>query len=57
MSAWTDIEDATSASYMPVEADANMYLRATATYTDAGMASRMSEQVRPREFAAEIGEA
>ena len=34
MSAWTDIEDATSDSYTPVEADANMYLRATATYTD-----------------------
>ena len=28
------IVDATSASYMPVEADENMYLRATATYTD-----------------------
>ena len=27
--------DATSASYTPVEADATMYLRATAMYTDA----------------------
>ena len=34
MSTWTDIEDATSASYMPVDGDANMYLRATAMYTD-----------------------
>ena len=34
MSDWADIEDATSASYTPVAADANMYLRATATYTD-----------------------
>jgi hypothetical protein len=35
MSAWTDIEDdATSASYMPVDGDENMYLRATAMYTD-----------------------
>ena len=34
MSAWTDIEDATSASYTPVDGDANMYLRATAMYTD-----------------------
>ena len=31
---FTDIEDATEASYMPVEADQGMYLRATATYTD-----------------------
>ena len=28
------IEDATSASYTPVDGDANMYLRATAMYTD-----------------------
>ena len=34
MSAWADIEDATSASYTPVDGDANMYLRATAMYTD-----------------------
>ena len=31
---YTDIEDATSASYTPVVGDANMYLRATAMYTD-----------------------
>ena len=31
---WTDIDKATSASRPPVAADANMYLRATATYTD-----------------------
>ena len=32
---YTDIiEDATSASYTPVDGDANMYLRATAMYTD-----------------------
>ena len=31
---YTNIEDATSASYMPVDGDANMYLRATAMYTD-----------------------
>ena len=34
MSTWADIEGATSASYMPVDGDANMYLRATAMYTD-----------------------
>ena len=34
MLAWADIEDATSASYTPVDGDANMYLRATAMYTD-----------------------
>ena len=34
MLAWTDIVDATSVSYMPVDGDENMYLRATATYTD-----------------------
>ena len=32
---FTDIEDATSASYMPVEDDQGMYLRASVTYTDA----------------------
>ena len=34
MSAWADIEDATSASYTPVEADGDMYLQATAMYAD-----------------------
>ena len=42
MSAWTDIVDATSASYMPVGEDENMYLRATAMYTD-GEGSGKSE--------------
>ena len=42
MSAWTDIVDATSASYMPVEADANMYLRATAMYTDGEGSDKMA---------------
>ena len=31
---WNDIADATSASYTPVAADRDNYLRATATYTD-----------------------
>ena len=31
---YTNIEDATSDSYTPVDGDANMYLRATASYTD-----------------------
>ena len=31
---YTDIEDATLDSYTPVDGDANMYLRATASYTD-----------------------
>ena len=48
MLAWADIEDATSASYTPVDEDANMYLRATAMYTDGEgsgkMAVGMSEQ-------------
>ena len=40
---YTDIEDdATSASYMPVDGDENMYLRATAMYTD-GEGSGKSE--------------
>ena len=32
---FTDIDGATSATYTPVEADAGMFLMATATYTDA----------------------
>ena len=32
---WTDISGATSANYTPVDADANMFLRATPSYTDA----------------------
>ena len=43
---YTDIEDdATSASYTPVDGDANMYLRATAMYTD-GDGSGKSEYGR-----------
>ena len=38
---YTDIEDdATSASYMPVDGDENMYLRATAMYTDGRAQAR-----------------
>ncbi len=32
---WTDISNATSASYTPVDGDVGRYLRATATYTDS----------------------
>ena len=32
---WTDIDGATAASYTPVAADQNKYLRATASYTDS----------------------
>ena len=43
---YTDIEDdATSASYMPVDVDENMYLRVTAMYTD-GEGSGKSEMVK-----------
>ena len=42
---YTDIEGATSASYMPVEADANMYLRATAMYTDGHGPDKSAEAV------------
>ena len=34
MSAWTDIENATSYAYTPVDGDAGSYLQATAMYTD-----------------------
>ena len=34
-SLWTNISDATSASYTPVTADVGRYLRATASYSDA----------------------
>ena len=40
---YTDIEDdATSASYMPVDVDENMYLRATAMYTDGEGSGKMA---------------
>ena len=41
---YTDIEDdATSASYMPVDGDENMYLRATAMYTDGEGSGKMAK--------------
>ena len=61
---YTDIEGATSASYMPVDGDANMYLRATAMYTDghgpdksamAMSAQQVSANTAP-EFAAATAE-
>ena len=42
---YTDIEGATSASYMPVEADVNMYLRATAMYTDGHGPDKSASEV------------
>ena len=42
---FTDIEDATEASYMPVEADQGMYLRATATYTDGEGSGKTESEV------------
>ena len=42
---YTDIEGATSASYMPVEADVTMYLRATAMYTDGHGPDKSAEAV------------
>ena len=42
---YTDIEGATSASYMPVEADVNMYLRATAMYTDGHGPGKSASEV------------
>ena len=39
---YTEIEGATSASYTPVVADANMYLRATAMYTDGEGSGKMA---------------
>ena len=64
MSTWTDIEDATSDAYIPVDDDAGSYLQATAMYTDGEgsgkMASGMSaQQVTANtapEFAAETAE-
>ena len=64
MSTWTDIEDATSDAYTPVDDDAGSYLQATAMYTDGEgsgkMASGMSaQQVTANtapEFAAETAE-
>ena len=40
--AFTNIDDATSASYTPVEDDAGMYLQATASYTDGHGTGKMA---------------
>ena len=42
---WTDITGATTASYTPVEADADRFLRATASYTDAVGAGKTASAV------------
>ena len=39
---FTNIDDATSASYTPVEDDAGMYLQATASYTDGHGTGKMA---------------
>ena len=44
-SAWTDISEATSATYTPVSADGDNYLRATAAYTDGHGAGKTAEAV------------
>ena len=43
--AFADITDATSASYTPVAADLNKYLRATASYTDPEGSDKSAEAV------------
>ena len=42
---WTNITGATTASYTPVEADADRFLRATASYTDAVGAGKTASAV------------
>ena len=42
---WTDIAGATSATYTPVEADANRYLQATVSYDDAAGEGKSAEGV------------
>ena len=42
---WTNISGATSANYTPVGADANMFLRATATYTDVQASGQTASAV------------
>jgi hypothetical protein len=42
---WTNISGATSANYTPVDADANMFLRATASYTDAHASGQTASAV------------
>ncbi len=44
-STWTDISEATSATYTPVSADGDNYLRATAAYTDGHGAGKTAEAV------------
>ena len=45
MSNWGDIDSATSASYTPVDADLNQYLRATATYDDTHSTGKSAQAV------------
>ena len=45
---WTDIPDATSATYRPVQSDAGTYLRATATYTDSQASGQRAREVSRR---------
>ena len=42
---WTNISGATSANYTPLGADANMFLRATATYTDVQASGQTASAV------------
>ena len=42
-STWTDISEAPSATYTPVSADGDNYLRATATYTDGEGSGKTAE--------------
>ena len=44
-STWTDISEATSATYTPVSADGDNYLRATAAYTDGHGAGKTAEAI------------
>ena len=44
-STWTDISEATAATYTPVSADGDNYLRATAAYTDGHGAGKTAEAI------------
>ena len=44
-STWTDISEATSATYTPVSDDGDNYLRATAAYTDGHGAGKTAEAI------------
>ncbi len=48
---FTNISGETSASYMPVEADVGMYLRATATYADQFGSDKSAEEVTAKAVA------